>query len=710
MARNVVELGAEGAPIWAFSETDYKDLKSLSFVSDADVSGTQLAIDTLTPSVFYPYNETSGEIIGGVDFYGVLSSDGYFMGTNKEFFDIRALPYGTPIRYYRDGALYSRMYLKSVDRVSTTCYRINAISAIGLLAEQKHPGGIYRGTTFYALAKEIIGTLWDGLKINFDSDELKTAKVYGYLPYQSRRDALHMLLSALGIVIRKGKGWDMYFCYPEVEKATQIGERKVYTGGTVDYSSPVTAVNITEHSYFALSTDEEVTVYDNTDGSETANNTLVVFTDAPLHDLSTSGNLRIVESHVNYAVISGTGALSGKKYTHSTRVLTKHVDGSGDLTEKVASVENNTLVNVLNSENVAARVLAYYSSKRTVSLSFVNSGEKCGDMITGIDAYGDEISGFIVNLNGTVSNIIKTTGKVITDYVPAGNGNNYTKSITLTGTGTWTIPAEVFAKDNPIIQVILIGGGSGGASGEAGGEGTGGGTTVFGAPTQAPGAGGAGGAPGQGGKIFSTTIHVTGLTSFSYHGGARGSSDSEGGDTTFGEYSSATGARSETGITNTMTGEIVGKPGAAHGIAGGAGSGEAEEGPSLTYGGQTWTPGARGATDTYSSGRVGYGGYGGGAAVGSNGGAGRDGSAERDDGEYYCNGGRGGDGATPDAPDPASGIGEGGAGGHGGGGAGEGGKASGGSSNGGTYYGSPGTPGAGGRGGAGGPGGIIVYY
>lgn len=708
MAKNIVEIGPEGAPLYAFSETE-KDLRSLSFVNNVDISGSQLAIDTMTQSVFYPYDEGSSEIVGGMNFYGVLSSDGYFMGTNKAFFDIRSIPYATPIRYYRDGRLYARMYVKSIDRVGVANYRINAISGVGLWAAQKHAGGFYNGRKFADVLADITGGPNAGVPYVVDG-EVGNLTVHGYLPYQSKRDNLHMLLFSLGVMVGRyngGGGNDgvLHFRFPSNKSATQIQDTNVYTGGTVDYSAPVTGVDITEHSYFALDTDETVTIYDNTDGSETANGTVIVFRDAPLHDVQGTENLIIHRRHANYAIISGTGKLTGKKYTHSTRVLSKKAENRAQQTEKIASVTDNTMVTVANSENVAKRVLSYYSSKKTVTLSFANKGERCGDMVTGIDPYGDAISGFIVALNGNVSNVIKTSGKVVTGYTPTGQGNNYSQTVTLTGSGTWEVPAWVRAKDVPVIQAVLISGGHGGYSGEDGKAGKGGGSAAFGAPDNQPGEGGAGGGPGEGGRIFVVTINVSQQSTIPYSCGVGGESDNAGGDTTFSYHSSASGSVSATGVSNIFTGAVFARPGTKSGIKGGRGD---PDGETVTYNGQTWTTGPKGADDSMGRGHA-TGGYGGGPAYGRNGYSGRDGEVEHDySGVYDAYGGKGGDGATPLPADNATGIGEGGPGGHGGGGPGAGGEAS---SNGQSYasYGGPGSPGKGGLGGRGGPGGIIIY-
>ena len=644
--RNIVEVGPEGAPYFVFYAAD-NSLRSLSFVNGVDISGTNLAIDTMTITVYHPYGPDTVGIIGGVDFDDVLSSDGYVFALDMQYKDIiKDVPYGTPIRYYRKGQLYAKMYKKSIEQVGFGLYKINAISAVGVLAGQKHLGGFYRNAKFSDVVAEIVG---DGVEYTV-ADEVKDELVIGYLPYKSKRENLHWLTSCLGIMVGRDANLNMHFRFISNAETKQIQGVKFYTGGSIDYSTPVSAVEVTEHSFFSLPTDETVTIYDNSDGSETASHTFIAFRDAPIHDLTASGSLTIESSGVNWAIISGTGKLTGKKYTHSTRVIRK------EQSEKIASMTDNTLINSANSENVAKRMLAYYSKRNDIKISFVNEGERCGDLVSGVDPYGNSISGFLVSMNGTASGVIKASSKIVTGYIPVGQGNNYSDYTVLTGTGSIDLAALVADKADDLIQIMLVGGGNGGGQGSPGKSGGRGTTSSYGTA----GEGGEPGLPGDGGKVLTVTLHVNELAQkvLAYSCGAGGESDQEGGATTLGPYTSADGAASPYGVANIFTGALYAQRG----------------GP--------------------------------GAAAGANGGDGSDGETERNMGHGMNTGGYGGTGATPPARAAAAGPGQGGDAGHGGGGGGGGGAATGPTG----YYweGSGGYGGQGGLGGRGGDGLILI--
>lgn len=474
------------------------------------------------------------------------------------------------------------------------------------------------------------------------------------------------------------------------------------TGG-----KPATAVNVTEHSFMALPGDQEVTLYDGASSAEelvtpmgkAVTGVLVEFQE-PMHDLSIQ-NAGILESGVNYAVISGSPAavLTGKQYTHTTRIVSRRKDTGG--TPNVVTSSACELVNLLNSELVADRLWAYYASAKTVEADIVADGQKPGDAVTFVDPFGDETTGYIADMELTMSAILKAKCTLISGYIPGGSGNYYSNVMVVTQSGDVTIPAECKGK----VRVVLIGGGSGGGLGSPGESP--GWIAENGAYGKA-GAGGAPGVPGKGGKVFITTMKVEPgqvipcVIGVGGKGATTTSEATEGGATTFGDLTSAEGFTAPEGHVGLINGEVYATPG-VEGIAGGSGVGSNSAGESIVYKGVTYVPGTPGEDDGKAKG-----GLGGGPAAGHNGGNGSDGYIEDlSDGDQVC-GGNGGRGATPVKADNGTVPGQGGGAGHGGGGGGGGGKATGG------YYapvgGSNGYGGESGEGGDGAPGCLLIYY
>ena len=100
----------------------------------------------------------------------------------------------TPMRYYYRDRQRFLAYVQSVDRVGPRAYQIYGTSAIGLLMERMHVGGLYTGQTAEAVVREIVGNIPFAMK-----SALKGIKLYGWLPYAKppARSARDNLVQAL---------------------------------------------------------------------------------------------------------------------------------------------------------------------------------------------------------------------------------------------------------------------------------------------------------------------------------------------------------------------------------------------------------------------------------------------------------------------------------------------------------------------------------
>lgn len=615
--------------------------------------------------------------------------------------------YGESVEYYHDEVRLGKFRLNSLQRVGRYEYQLDCISAIGLLLTGQHYGGVYDGETAGTVIADIIrGTI----PYTLDAD-LAAVPVYGVLPKGTRRDNLRNVLFAVGGQIRKDTAGEVSIVPMSQGAAYALSEDEIYTGGSVTGGTPATGVAVTEHSFVRLPGDEIITLYDGeaaaaelvTPNGAVVSGVLVDFSE-PMYDLE-GQNTSILEWGANYAVISGSPAavLTGRKYTHTERILLRTVLSGG--AANVVESSECQLVNLMNSELVADRLMAYYGAAKTYEADLVVTDQKPGDYVSFTDPFGDAATGFIADMELTMSAILKAHTTIISGYIPTAWGNYYTAVAKITQSGTFTVPSGCRGK----IRIVLIQGGSGGYAGEPGGAGTAGSTSGFGTS----GEGGAGGAGGSPGRVYVGTIAAQAGNTFAVvigTGGAgaaeSGEAPGEGGHSTFGAYSSADGFVPDEGYAALLTDDIYALPGET-GTPGGAGMQGEDTGferPTVTFDGETWTAGAMGETASTGS-VVGCGGLGGGAAVGADGGDGENGAVSSYNGGYLPEGGDGGDGATPAAAPDTDNPGQGGHGGHGGGGAGGGGSVSSG-----IWVGAPGTPGSGGQGGTGGPGLVLVYY
>lgn len=701
---NKILIGADHkAPLYTFTDAT---IQTVSCVLSSAMSGDELAIDQLLPTV---YSKAYIRIrFVPSDSSGLRTSDGkrFMVYPGLGFLD--KLPYGTPIWYYSGDTLIGKFYSKRVVRSGKTWFDITAVSAIGILDGQQHYGGIYTGQTFPDVAADIIGS-----SVSFScSSEVQDIQIYGWLPADTRRNNLHQLLFSCGVSVSKDSSGNMVFCFPDTETVKSVPDSRIFLGGNVDYMTPATRVEVTEHAFMRLPSDETLTLYDNTDGSGAADNTQITFQEAPVYDLQASGSLRIIESSVNHAVVSGTGILTGRKYTHTTKVIAKETGASGE--QKTVSVTDAYLINVANSDNVAKRILSYYASARTVSADVIVDGEKPGDQISFNNPFDEPETAFLASMDINASSFLRASCELVTGYIPAWQGNNYSHVMILTGSGTLDIP-EAARKQ---CRAVLIGGGNGGEAGLKGEDSDGGWDTVG-----DPGKGGEPGSPGLGGKILSVEVDLSNMTNIAYSCGAGGKRGlhgdtrtpaEEGGATTFGQWSSDAGERTTSGCVNLFSGDVYGLQG-KNGIPGGNGlhnnytSDEADI--IIEYKGTVYTSGTNGQTVTIERPVHcgGVGGGGGGPAAGNNGGNGGNGSGSYNNGYGFGTGGNGGKGADAVPPDDVTDFGCGGNAGNGGGGGGQPGP---GIHNDGSYRsaGADGKGGAGSDGADGAPGCIILYY
>lgn len=613
----------------------------------------------------------------------------------------------TPITVSRGGNVMAVFFNGQIKEAGYKTYSLYAESYITLLNYDYHYGGFYTGVDAGVVIAEIMGDIPYTIH-----PDVAAIKLYGYLPYGTKRDNLLQVIIATGAAITRNADGTMHFTVLTSTVTGTFSDGRSFISGSLDEDTQVTGVQVTEHAYVPI--EDEITLF-----QQSFNDIQTATFTEPAHDL-TIVNGTILSSGANYARIQGAGAvtLTGKKYRHTTKIMTRgNLLNTPD--DKIVTVTNATLITSLNSSSVAQRLYAYAKCNRTVKADVLINSERTGDMVQLVHPYkSDYLSAAIHSLDFAASNTLRASGEFLVGYEPQGASIGYQHRVVLTGSGNFTIPAPEF-------RVVMIGGGQGGRAGEDGKDGDDGrdysaSDAVHSADS---GDGGDGGDGGLGGKVFDVTLTGTVGNTIAYSCGpggvggiADGSAGDEGTTTTFGSYSSDSGATGE--YVDAMTGQLFARRG-TDGYDGARGR-KRNETYDETYhtvirgpNDEPYYQGDYGLTATYQSGSVqcvGAGAYGGGPAVGEDGQKGGDGTATYNAGHGMAQGGNGGRGGNGDPGDDATDYGNGGGGGHGGGGGGGGGDAY--NQSGSQYYhagwGGPG--GEGGHGGDGAPGCIIVYW
>lgn len=683
-----------------YDDGENDNLMSASLYVSDSLTSESLGVDTLTFTVRDYSAQTRLLAAEGM----LVAAGGYLLTAVGNKQGIFSYDYGTPIYYYRDDTLIGKFYLEKIIRVGRYEFQFECVSAVGLLLNENHYGGMYDGVPL----STVLADITDGIVKYTVAAEVANTMIFGWLPIAARRDNLRDLLFAAGAILEKDTAGEISIVFPGTPDAEQIPDERIYMGGSVDAETAATGVDVTEHSFLALASDTVETLYDGevaadniiTPQGQSVFGAIVTFSD-PYHNLQAE-NGTILESGVNYAVLgqSPSCTLTGHAYTHTTRIVSRR-SGSRQ-TPNIVTTDSVYLVNALNSELVADRLMNYYSNAKLVSADLVMDDERPGDYIQFNDPFRDPTNGYIREMDIAVSGILKAACTIAANYTPTPGGNYYEHVLIITASQTVTIPAECKGK----IRAVLIGGGHGGYLGNPGETGDDDWDSINPAT-----AGGEPGEPGEGGRVFVITMAAAAGQQFAAVIGTGGAGATqtaeaqEGGATMFGSYSSANGFPSENGYIDVLNGTAYAVPG-EQGIAGGHGQSSNNEGTNVEWDGVIYVPGQKGEDDEHGSYDA-YGGYGGGPAAGANGGDGKNGHFSGTN--YFANGGDGGAGATPIKAPNGTIRGQGGFGGHGGGGGGQGGGTRGQSSNE-EQPGASGTPGAGGEGGDGAAGILLIYY
>lgn len=546
-----VAVGDLYAPLVAF---DRSEMHSLNSETAVDLIGSELFIDSCTPVV--EFDVLPRRIFKPSNYGGLLTSDGKtFCGHYTE--DIRRLPYGTQMHFIASGVDAGEYYVQNVERIGRTQYRINAISAVGLMDRQIHKGGIYVGETFANIVAEILGTQYS---YTIDSD-VGTQLVYGWLPYASKRRNLHQLCMAYGVqIIKEEYSGRMQFTFlkaSEDDELQTIPKERLFYGGSVNYNEPASHIEVVEHGFYYMDNVEEETLLDNT--ADYVDHVLVKF-DHPIYSDSIhqaeGSNLTIHQKATNYAVVSGVGQLLGKPYIHTTKVISR--ENPDDVVEKNVRVEEATLITMVNGDNVLDRLAQFYFNSMVVTQDIVVNEERCGGRYRLWNSYQEAMVGFIMRMSTNYSSFRRATCEIIENYLPVGRGAAYTQrqEIPLAdgASVSWPIPDGVTR-----VRVVLIGYGDDGLAGENGADGD----FAEGASSPEGGAGGAGGAHGAGAKVYGQTVNTEGLTELILTSSGRASRCAAGTQL----ITSADGASSDTGYYDEMSGQIYALPG-VDGLAG----------------------------------------------------------------------------------------------------------------------------------------------
>lgn len=553
--------------------------------------GNELAADSLTfvvNSRALQGDGTGYAFLLDINERPIQTSDGKYLVVKNVFPDYRNFTAGAVLDLYNDpnGQVIGRFYVENVEQVSRKTVKFTCTDCIGMLTKMEDYGGGIWEQADNKTAGQIINEIMAGSGIEYIvQPDVASVQCIGRLPRANRRVNLGYLLIATGATVIEDKGV-MQVRYLGSGAPSTIPQSVIYLdGGQVAHQFPATEVQVTEHGFYDLASDEAVTLFDNTDEQVTAQSQLVVFQE-PAHNLTTTGSITIEESNANYAIISGIGTLEGQTYTHTKRVISRTTGVVA--AENIVAIEDNELIGVHNSANVAKRMVNYYKLPISVDYEQLDASGllAAGTPVNITDPFGVARSGWVRKKSFPIGNKTKGKMNVLVDWVAGPYGSTYTDYRVFRAAdisnGRLNLPAAMQGKE---ALVMLIGGGGGGQAGFDGEQGGHGyaqaGTVYYGSPAN----GGAGGAAGAGGeRPLVLSFQVVSLPSYydgcaigagGAGGASNGAAGSAGGATTLGTFSSADGSQPLDDIVNFLDGTVyaylntAGEAGAAGGIGSG---------------------------------------------------------------------------------------------------------------------------------------------
>ena len=116
--------------------------------------------------------------------------------------------------------------------------------------ETNHMGGFYNGQK----ASSVLADLLSGIPYTVD-DEVANIQVFGMLNADTRRKNLQKLLMVLGAHILPNPDGSFGITSLSSEIKGTFGPDRVFVGGDVVYNTPVTGVEVTEHTYMPIQDD-----------------------------------------------------------------------------------------------------------------------------------------------------------------------------------------------------------------------------------------------------------------------------------------------------------------------------------------------------------------------------------------------------------------------------------------------------------------------
>lgn len=266
-----------------------------------------------------------------------------------------------PVSAYDSNHLIGVFYIDTSSRKSESVYDVSCVDAFGILDDEPFAAAIYSEYS----AKTLIQSILAGhFALEYD-ESLEDATLTGFIPDCTKREALQQIAFALCATIDTSAVRGIRVRKLSTQDPANIPLDRLYAGGSVETSAPVTEIRVTAHTY------------------------------------STTGSGDYIE-------------VGGTTYYHKTTVVVKtNPKVTATTKPNIIEITGATLVGNDNVAEVAQHVYDYYMRRQTHSVKIVMDGETPGDYITTTTPWESTITGTITSMNIRLSGIAAAECEVV---------------------------------------------------------------------------------------------------------------------------------------------------------------------------------------------------------------------------------------------------------------------------------------------------------
>ena len=575
MAKNRIVIGSPAAP---FLELDSDYIISTNIRKDADPTGLTLPVGTL---------EIVFEFRGFADLYcpsdypdGFEDADGNEMYCKSvDACVVADIPYGMDVRVFNGDNRLGIFYVKEVVQTGKNQYTIQAQDWVGVFDDFAYPGyfvaGVSGNVTFGSIVDNVAVSLESYMstipevmrriysRMKYQSSDIKTMVMkIGLIPGGTRKDAMQTLLFCANVVCMES-GEDLVFSTLTDSISGTITPDRIYQGGTITEIASHNAITVTEHTYSvptSANTDDYELIFDNSEQADPPAATTFPVQGLPVVKTRAEGFVPII-APLNggmLMLVIGQGKVYGLRAVDVKNEIKVSIPGNKNGSELRV---DSPAISAQQSNAILNRLKAYhFAQKQKITQDVVLNDEQPGRKYIMRDAFGEDDEAAVESMQVSLSAVAKAQISAVSGWTPYID-RPFSRSVVLTGAGTWKVPEGIHA-----FTVTMIGGGSGGSSGKRGPDGSNS-KRGYKGPTFRH--NGADGTPGDGGAIRTVTINNPDKA-YVYQCGVGGSGgypsdDPEvstpgrpGTETTFGAFSSASGRAQKDGYTDIFTGKQYG--------------------------------------------------------------------------------------------------------------------------------------------------------